>query len=183
MNDTELDALLDPPALSQPAALDDDLAAIVRDARRAVLRRRSPRIAAAGAALTLVLGGGTAAAASIGNFSWEPWAQTAPSNTFTLPSGIECELRLGNLVIGNPEAAAAAQDIIEHTDFVAEVDMDAQLAAVKDASVSEDRKYRMAMGMGAHFLLLDKLQERGFDIDEVDFGSISGEGHCAQDVP
>lgn len=183
MNDTELDALLAPTDLMHPAALDSDLVMLVSDAERAARRaRRTPRVVAGGVALGLALGGATAAAASIGVFDWEPWAESAPSNTFTLPSGIECELRLGNVIIGDPAAAAAAQDIIDHTDFIAEVDMEAQLAAVQNATVSEDRKYRMALSMGAQFLVMDKLEERGFDLDDIHFGSISGEGHCAGDV-
>jgi len=183
MNDTELDALLAPAALPTPATLDGDLTSLVGDAERAARRAgRTPRIVAGGVALSLALGGATAAAASVGVFDWEPWAESAPSNTFTLPSGIECELRMGNVIIGDPEAAAAAQDIIDHTDFIAEVDMEAQLAAVQNSEVSDDRKYRMALSMGAQFLVMEKLEERGFDLDAIHFGSISGEGHCAGEV-
>lgn len=176
MNDNDLDALLAPPPLTQPASLDRDLAALVRDARRP---RRTPRLIAAGAALTLALGGATTAVAS---GAWSPWAQSAPSNVFTVPSGIECELRMGNVIIGDPEAAAAAQDIIDHTDFIAEVDIEASLADYADSPASEDRIYLMALSSGAQNLVMDKLEERGFDLEAIYFGSISGEGRCDESI-
>ncbi len=183
MNDIELDALLAPPALAQPAGLDGDLAALVPAARRRATRvYRTPRIVAGGAALALVLGGATAAAASIGGFGWQPWAQQAVNHTFTLPSGAECEFRMGNVIIGDPEAAAAAQDVIDHTDFVAELDVDALMDEYAHAgsTATGDDAYKQAIATGSTFLVLDKLRDRGFDVDAPYFGSVTGEGHCVE---
>ena len=176
MDDTELDARLAPPSLTTPVSLDSDLAALVRSARRP---RRAPRIAAAGVALTVALGGATAAAASIGAFDWEPWVEDVPSQTLTLPSGAQCEFRMGNVIIGDPDAAAAAEDLIAETDFVAEIDMDAVLDEY-GITDPDDVTYRGLFGGAANFLLLEKLEDRGFDLDEIHFGSIQGEGHCAE---
>ena len=183
VNDTELDALLAPPELAEPADRDGDLAALAVAARgRATRARRTPRIVAAGAALTLLLGGATAAAAASGIIEWDPWAEQAVNRTFTLPSGAECEFRMGNVMIGDPKAAAAAQDIIDHTDFVAELDVEAVMAdyAQAGSTATGDDAYRQAIATGSVVLVLEKLRDQGFDVDAPYFGSISGEGHCVE---
>jgi hypothetical protein len=173
MHDTELDALLAPPALTNPASLDADLAAMLHRPRRA------PRLIAAGVGVALVLGGSTAAAASMGAFDWAPWAQSVPSQLLTLPSGAQCEFRIGNVIVGDPDAAAATEQLIAETDFVAEIDMDAVLREY-DVVDPDDVTYRSLFSGAAHFLLMKKLEDRGFDLDEIYFGSISGEGHCSE---
>jgi len=182
MNDTELDALLEPPALSQPATLADDLAVLIEQAHRgATSARRTPRIVAAATALTLVLGGATAAAAN-GAFDWSPWAQDSPSNRYVLPSGIECEFRIG-AVTGSPEAIAAAEDIIETTDFVSMVDVDQVVEELKAQGatfdgLSADGVYNAGMADGANSVFLDLLAARGYSLDDGDITSAQMEGQC-----
>lgn len=69
------------------------------------------------AAAALLAGVGTAAAAS---GTWVlPWAESNPvvSITYTPPSGIECELRIGGIASSVPAVQAAVEDFYRTTDM------------------------------------------------------------------
>ncbi|TFB94466.1 hypothetical protein [Cryobacterium luteum] len=63
------------------------------------------------ALITFSLVGGAAAATAATIQLWSPWAESPDAvATYTLPSGAECELRIGNVNGSDPEAVRAVQD-------------------------------------------------------------------------
>lgn len=81
--------------------------------------RRWLRPVVAGVASVLLLGGASAAAAATGLWT-VPWADEAVASfTFTLPSGAECEQRIGNVTGLAPNEIAAVENFYRTTDFEA----------------------------------------------------------------
>lgn len=163
MNDTELDALLAPAELPHPATLDSDLMILVSDAQLAARRaRRRPRIVAGGVALTLALGGATAAAAASGVFSWEPDMQAASGQRFTVPSGVECEVRT-IVEQGDPATVARAEEIVATMDIATDINI-AGMLALEQEGQSQDRKLLGAVSSAVQGYVIDTLLDEGYDI-------------------
>lgn len=82
-------------------------------------RRRWARPVVAGFAAVLLVGGvATAAAAATGLWTL-PWApnNAVASFSYTLPSGVRCEQRLGGVTGTIPNAIAAVEHFYRHADF------------------------------------------------------------------
>lgn len=95
-------------------------------------RRRRWRPVAAGFAAVLLAGGmATAAAAATGQWAL-PWAtnNAVASFSFTLPSGFECEQRIGGVRGLIPAEIAAVENFYRHADFKALINekLDATIA-------------------------------------------------------
>lgn len=173
-----------PPVTGPSARLDDALLNLVV-ASEVEARRRSPRrtrnaVIGVGALVAVTLGGvGTAAAVN----GWEPWAQDPTGvYTFTLPSGAECEIRAGQFESDDPELLPAIEEVFAEVDVVAEADVEAEIAAVRQPGVSwfagpdgnepagygtehynADMEYHDAMRRAVSQVLTIELHERGFD--------------------
>jgi len=93
--------------------------------------RRWARPVVAGFAALLLVGGAAAAAAAAGMWTL-PWAQddAIASFHYTLPSGIECEQRIGGVSGTVPAAIAAVEDFYRDADFAALLTDDAIQAAI-----------------------------------------------------
>lgn len=163
-------------------------------------RTRSHRvgaIAAAGGVALLLAGGAAAAATGL----WRPWAET-PDGTFTyvLPSGIECEERVGEITAENPEVRAAIQSIFRDTDVVAAADpaqWERRLEAQPDVTETarswiesgrttlptvDDVIAQMAMSRAVNDVVITELEERGFDPERPDnMIASSGQAICTEE--
>lgn len=81
------------------------------------VRRSWRRPAVAGLASVLLLGGAATATAAVMN-SWVPWAQTpVASMTYTLPSGTQCEERIGNVRGQDPHVVDVVENFYRTTDI------------------------------------------------------------------
>lgn len=186
-------------------AIEDELASLTIASLRAtrpVARKRAWRLSlSAGVPVVAVFGIGTAAMAT---GLWAPWAQTPDGTfTYTLPSGVVCEQRVGNLHAENPDIQPAVQEIFTTMDVVAESDVTTRneqllteesaleyAQATVDDSESpgfgtiEDVIYGMAL-RGAVLETVDQeLVQRGFDMsDERNMISAQGQALCGEDIP
>lgn len=201
MTDDELDRLLRVAGSSltpRTAALEEDLTGLIAATKSKAARgvvRRPMRLAAAGA-VGLVLLGGTAAAAT---GLWEPWA-TTPDGVFTyvLPSGIECEERVGDITAENPGVRAAVHEIFAEMDVVAAADVEewrqrlesdpayVDLAqqwvdeGTSDLRTVEDMIAQGAVSRAVMEVVDAELQERGFDPEAPEnMASIRGQAMCS----
>jgi hypothetical protein len=202
MTDDELDRVLwvaGKTLTPRTTALEAELTGLVVATRSRAARgaaRRPMRFAAAGA-LGLVLLGGTAAAAS---GLWAPWA-TTPDGVFVyvLPSGIECEERVGDITAESPQVRAAVHEIFAEMDVVAAADIDkwrqrlesdpayvdvAQQWADEGASglrTVEDMIAQGAVSRAVMEVVDTELQERGFDPEAPEnMASIRGQAMCGE---
>ncbi|GAA2013138.1 hypothetical protein [Microbacterium ulmi] len=93
-----LDDLLDRSAPATRTARGADLRGMITDARVEVRPvRRTVRAPLIVGGLVVLLTGGAGVAVAADLMQWEPWAEDpVGAYTYTLPSGIECEMRLGN---------------------------------------------------------------------------------------
>ena len=190
---SQLDALLDdsaPIGVELPADVGERFKLMIADAKREarpVRRlRRHPRAAMVGIALVICLGGGTAAAAMTLN-EWAPWAEV-PDGTyqFTLPSGAQCEARIGN-VKGrdtHAETIAAAREYLQRVDLLAAADAEAMAEVLRFGSngdetvgISRDAQYIAALGQGVVGGLYAELERQGFDPGSANL-SVETETHC-----
>lgn len=195
-----LDDLLDAssPATSRPSSVVDDevvrmIVGAEREARPAGVLRHLPRPAAAGVALAIVLGGAGAAAAT---GTWSPWAQ-APDGvlTYTLPSGAQCEQRLGDVRGGRGEVV---REFLRTTDLQALVSegVDDAIAEIRTEENSfvhpdgtrepagygterynADQEYQSAVWRVINEAVSEELDRSGTDPAEVDL-SWGGEANC-----
>jgi hypothetical protein len=159
---------------------------------------RNPRVAIAGAAAIVLFGGAGAAAAATYD-DWAPWAQDPDlAYTYTLPSGAECEQRLGEVYSGDPELTAAVRDIMRNGDVVARADIDKWIGEIRagkntrvlddgtevpagygTAYYSADQEYDSAMSQAISEVIGDDLRDRGFNEDPgADNLQWSGQGYC-----
>jgi hypothetical protein len=139
--------------------------------------RRPAAIALAGA---LVVGGGLTAAADT-LWEWHPWALT-PDATFevTYPSGIMCEMRLGNVRGVSEETNSAIREFVAENDLIALADVEGQIEKARAAGqtrydsegvlqpagpgtpmYNEDFEYQMALGWAIHDVITDHLRSEG----------------------
>lgn len=154
------------------------LSVATRERRRRARSHRVGVIAAAGGVALLLAGGAAAAATGL----WQPWAET-PDGTFTyvLPSGIECEERVGEITAENPQVREAIQSIFRDTDVVEEADpaqwerrLQGQPEVVELARTRiesgrttlptvDDVIAQMAVSRAVNDVIMTELEERGFD--------------------
>lgn len=124
-------------------------------------RRRWSRPVVAGLATVLVIGGGTAAAAASGMWTL-PWAasDSIASFTYTLPSGIECEQRVGGVTGTVPAVIEATEAFYRDTDIEALLTPDAIQSAIDRQRSGEsihvlDDGTRVPGGYGTEFYNAD----------------------------
>lgn len=175
-----LDALLTasaPPTITTSAEVRAALDDLVASSRprwgwRRLLRRAPLTVGAVG---VLLVGGTGVAVASGGLPAWFGWAQQPDGVVhFTLPSGAECEQRIGEIV-GEPEAAAVAAEIVDDPSLLERLDMDAAFEMVGVGEPPTDNEYRMAVSWAVGEHVAGELRERGF---HVSLHSISSQSIC-----
>lgn len=152
----ELDDALDrsAPPLSAPDGLDAAVATLVADSRAVPRRRRVPRRAAGViAAGALLAASGTAAAATLGGWT-APWAQEPDGAIeFVLPSGAECEFRIGDLDAGTEGVADGLRTWLDETTLAEITDIAAAIQserAGRQLMVEEDGT-QTEVGYGTEF--------------------------------
>ncbi|MBZ2197386.1 hypothetical protein [Occultella gossypii] len=203
MHDIEPDDRLDarlrsaaPPTPVTDAVTDDGIARLVGVTRRASRPRRWRQLAAVGVAASVVVAGAGAAAADGLGWSWSPWAQD-PDQSFiyTLPSGIECESRIGDVLHPDPEVTSAVREVLSEDGILDRVDVDGMLRIMRsedrghvladgtevDARYGTvyypdtDNEYQQAVDRAVSEYVTEELAER--DI-EMETGSWGGEAQC-----
>jgi hypothetical protein len=145
--DDEIERMLNssaPKTTLVTAQIEDELALMSVHARTDHVpsrrtRRVSPKVAALGLVGALVLGGGGAAAAVTGGW-WTSWWANEPDAVvqYTLPSGAECEQRIGGLVVGT--GYEPIRDFARQ--WYADADLDAIIAAGVDEQIAAQRADR-----------------------------------------
>lgn len=187
-------------------AVEDELASMTiatRRAARPIVRKRAWRLSlTAGIPVVAVFGIGAAAMAT---GLWAPWAQTPDGTfTYTLPSGMTCEQRVGDLHSENPDIQRAVQEIFATTDVVAESDVAARYerlltedSALEYAQATvdsnsglpgygtiEDVIYGMAVRTAVNNTVNEELVDRGFfQSDEQYSMSLRGQSLCGEVAP
>lgn len=166
MTNDRLDDLLDqsrPPTTPITPGVAEALRRLrsgTRTESRAGLSRWS-RPAVVGLAAVLIVGGGAAAAAS---GTWTlPWAENNSIATFsyTLPSGIECEQRVGGVTGTVPAVIEATENFYRNTDIQALLTPEAIQAAIANQRSGEsihvlDDGTRVAGGYGTQYYDADQ---------------------------
>jgi hypothetical protein len=103
------------------------------DARPRPRRHRLSRAVIAGIASGSLLGLGGIAAAAATFEQWSPWAQNPDAGIgFTLPSGAECEYRVGGFEKMGAEAAAVVRAYVARVDLDDVVDIDGALRQLRE---------------------------------------------------
>lgn len=203
-NRDPLDVLLDESS-PRTSTVTDDVAVELAElqqlaaAETRVSRHRWARPAVAGVASLVLLGGmATAAAAATG--AWSPWAETPDASiTYSLPSGIQCEERMGDVQGTDPAAVAVVENFYQTTDIdallsngalegtIAQLRSENNLIVNDDGSLSPagygtrfynaDSEYSTAVGRIISNALDAELAGRGIDGGASNL-SIAGEAHC-----
>lgn len=177
------------------------LSVATRSRTRARAPKRIGTIAAAGGLVLLLAGGAAAAATGV----WRPWAETPDGSfTYVLPSGIECEERIGVVEADDPDVRAALQSIFQTVDVVAEAEpgvsswerrlradggaLDIAQTWVETGRTSlptvDDVIAQMAYSRAVDDVISSELRERGLDPDESRDGMASrGQGVCTEKTP
>ncbi|PPF69109.1 hypothetical protein C5C46_13600 [Rathayibacter sp. AY1E6] len=199
-----LDVLLDESS-PRTSTVTDDVAVELAElqqlaaAEARVSRHRWVRPAVAGVASLVLLGGmATAAAAATG--AWSPWAETPDASiTYSLPSGVQCEERMGDVQGTDPAAVAVVENFYQTTDIDALLS-DGALQETIAQLRTEDRSFinadgsRTPAGYGTEFYNADReystavgriisnaldaeLAAQNVDVDAANI-SIAGEAHC-----
>ena len=174
--DDDIDLVLSRSAPITPLALavrDDELQIAAAGARLEAARRhrhrRTPRVAAFTAVAVLMLGGAGVAVAAT-NESWPAWA-ASPDLTLavTLPSGVVCDYRIGNLEGAAPDISRAAHDILAAMSVPTTDQVDDAVVAIHGESLAEspaskrDDRYELGVIQALAAELDQALQEQGFD--------------------
>lgn len=149
------------------------------------VRRPWRRPVIAGLASVLLLGGAATATAAVTN-SWVPWAQTpVASMTYTLPSGVECEERIGNVLGHDPRAVDVVENFYRTTDIgsllteekiastIEWIRQDSNIAVNADGSTepagygtvhyNADEEYQQAVSMIVTAAVSTELADQGID--------------------
>lgn len=180
----------------QPAIADLVAATrLSRPPRRA--RRRGVLISTTTAGIVLA---GTAAAAALGIGSWTtPWGKDpVGSIAFTLPSGVECEFRIGNLgATSSGDADELRSWLDDHTlDQITDIDAEIEAMRADDNTYFRDDGTEVAVGYGTPYYdanieyfeavrraistaVLDRAEETGILPKENWSMSHAGELNCA----
>lgn len=187
-------------------AVEDELASLTiatMRAARPIARKRAWRLSlTAGIPVVAVFGIGAAAMAT---GLWAPWAQTPDGTfTYTLPSGVTCEQRVGDLHSENPDIQGAVQEIYATMDVVADSDVAARYerlltedsaleyaqatvdsnSGLPGYSTIDDVIYGMAVRGAVGKTVNEELVERGFfQPDEQYSMSLQGQSLCGEDIP
>ncbi|MFP7761668.1 hypothetical protein [Marisediminicola sp. LYQ85] len=182
MRRDELDELLDK---SDPAgdltAAEQRMVADLADQSAPRRRSRYARPVAAGAFAAMLLGGGAMAAAAATGV-WSPWAQTDAlyATTYELPSGAECEIRVGD-VRGAREDVDDVNEVIR--DALAGVEFDDREVAAGAAHVgvegdtaTDDHAYETGLWWAVHLRIDEALIANDLD---TKWSGIGGEGNCS----
>lgn len=202
-----LDGMLDaaaPRGADDHAGLRAELAAMTGDARRSARPARARRrvTVALGAGLAAVLVGSAGVAAASDYFDWAPWSQNpVAAYEYTLPSGVACEVRVGNLDLYDndlePIAEAQLKDWYARTDVLGLVEerLPARIAESREGShmhvlddgteveagygteyYDQDREYSSAFDQLVHQMIFEELVRLGYDREQV--RGLEGAGHC-----
>lgn len=129
---------------------------------------------AIGAIAVAFLGGGGVAAAAVTGF-WDQWAQDDPLAIlhYELPSGVACEMRIGNV----QEAPAEVSDLIRES--LAGVDFDdadvIENAPAGEDVLSDDDSYQAAYNWTIVAYIEDALKADGLESAEPQY---SAQGNC-----
>ncbi|TFD48487.1 hypothetical protein E3T55_13455 [Cryobacterium frigoriphilum] len=163
------------------------------------LRRPWRRPVFAGLASVLLLGGAATATAAVTN-SWVPWAQTpVTSMAYTLPSGAECEERIGNVRGQDPAAVEAVENFYRTTDIeslltkekiastIEWIRQDSNIAISADGSTepagygtvhyNADEEYQRAVTMIVTAAVSTELANQGIDGADSNLSS-DGQSFC-----
>ncbi|WP_435746944.1 hypothetical protein [Microbacterium sp. PMB16] len=164
-------------------------------------RYRRPGLVAAAGGLALLFAGGAVAAAATG--LWHPWAEE-PDGTFryTLPSGVSCEERVGDIRAENPEVQTAIQEIFRSVDVVAAADIEGAERRLRsepeaiaiaegwidagrtELATTDDVLAQMATSHAVSDVVMAELDERGFDPDAPEnMISVRGQAICDGGAP
>lgn len=162
--------------------------------RPAAGRRRTATIATAA---VLAVGGMSAAAATVAS-DWAPWAQQPDHTlTYTLPSGAQCEQRIGGMTGDDPAVIAAAKEFARTHDLMSLADIDGVIARFRTGNhvnvdengieypapygtpryFNPDAEYQVAVSQALNELIGAELDRQGFDAGEAGF-SFLGEARC-----
>lgn len=196
MTPDPLDDLLDRSAPRTVAVRDDDLRAMVRDARREQRMPRRRRIGMVSGVLALLLIGGAGVATASSPWLWGAGMNPNRSYAYTSPTWGACELRHGDYVAANPFHQFEIDRIIDEwfatADISAEVEplIDKYLDVLEDSQAREpepitdprlpDLNYWTAVEQAVGEALHEELQRNGFDTGSVT-GS-SSQVHCEGEV-
>lgn len=206
IGEDSLDALLRnaaPETTQVNTEIEEELARIVVRSRVDTREARPPRrmrgVAAISFAAVVALGGaGAAAASTVDEWAW--WAQDPTGTlTYTLPSGKECEQRLGDVNSTIPELTTAARDYLGSMDVFQAIDIDEEFALAKKEAQryadnpaaqvgdpfvmpSDDELYETALFFGISKALTEEMERSGFSRRIIgDAGlELSGQNRCAE---
>jgi hypothetical protein len=195
----ELDGMLaqaDPARDRAPGVHEELIRMAAREHPLGRLRRFPSRAAVTSATIALVLaGGGAAAAATL--MEWKPWAEHPDASfQYTLPSGAECELRVGNLLGADEAAEQALRDFFATqdplTDEVIRAEIERSRAVTHTATSPDgtlieiawddprfydaDQEYGRAVSEVVTSGLWEYLEARGIEVSPD--ASYEGEAHC-----
>lgn len=124
-------------------------------------RRLARPIAIGAIAVTLLGGGGVAAAAVTG--LWDQWAQDDPLAVlhYKLPSGIACEMRIGNIREAPTEAADVIRESLAGVEF--NDDDVVENAIAGEDVLRNDDAYQSAYNSTVVTYIEDALKARGLE--------------------
>ena len=191
------------PSLDHTPDLQPAIADLVEATRLTQPRRRRPGrrgvlISTTTAGIVLA---GTATAAALGFGGWEtPWGKDpVGAIAFTLPSGVECEFRIGNFSASSPGTADELRSWLDdHTlDQITDIDATLKYMRAEGSTYTQDDGTEVAVGYGTPYYdanveyfnavqrginnaILDRAEETGI-MPEGPNGSLghAGELNCA----
>lgn len=136
----------------QPAVVDLVVATRLTQPRRRRPGRRGVLISTTTAGIVLA---GTAAAAALGFGGWEtPWGKDPDGViAFTLPSGVECEFRIGNLSATSAGTADELRSWLDgHTlDQITDIDSTLRYMRAEGSTFTRDDGTEVAVGYGTPY--------------------------------
>ena len=141
------------------------------------IRRRYARPIAAGAIAAMLLGGGGIAAAAASGL-WSPWAQNDALAIvdYELPSGVNCELRIGNVQGAPGEVDDVIRDALAGVEFDdRDIAEGAAYVGVTENPLTDDDAYETGLTSAVHLRIKKALITHDLD---GKWASIDGEGFC-----
>lgn len=126
--------------------------------------RRHVQPVAIGAIIVALLGGGGAATAAVTGI-WAPWAQDDPLAIlhYELPSGVSCEMRIGNVKEAPPEVSDVIRESLVGVEFNnADVIENATTGESKDV-LTDDNAYQDAYNGTVVTYIDDALDAHGIE--------------------
>jgi hypothetical protein len=178
MHTDEIDTLLNAgdPANELTAAEQRVVAEMVGRSVPARMRRRYARPIAVGAIAAVLIGGGGMAAAAVTGL-WDPWAQNDALATlsYELPSGVSCELRIGNVQGAPDEVDDVIREALSGAQFSA-ADVAEGAASIGSAdTTSDDEAYQTGFNWAVNLRI-----ERALEAHDLDgkWASFSGQAIC-----